>query len=658
MARTLDTVFLSSTAMDLTAFRDAVWLRLTNTGVFHCVRMETFGPQDTSAVEHCRGGVCAADIFVGIIGHRRGWEPFGSDSNDPRSITEMEHDWAHEARVRRFLWVAPDSFPQPADQREPDALHARQTTFRARIRDGKTGIVSHDGFGAPALLASEIVEHLLKLKLAQAMVAQAKPAEGRGIDTSRAETEAGVAAALDALADAGDIDLLALAQDPTAAKPADLEDKLRARAEAMEAKARPLVEQGRKGLAESAATWRHIGALAFLHDTAKALAAYDKAVALDPDNAGGLRFLGELHMRCGDLAGADKAFEQLLGVGLRTNDRKVEAMACTRLGWALLTRGDLAGAEEMQTEALRISEAIGWMEGVARATGNLGLIHQTRGDLDKAEEMQVKALALNEELGSKDGLARATGNLGVIHQTRGDLDRAEEMQVKALALNEDLGRKEGMADAYSNLGNIYFARGDLDHAEEMHLKSLALSEELGRKEGMARVTGNLGNIHFTRGDLDKAEEMQLKALALNEELGSKEGMAASYANLGNIHQTRGDLDHAEEMQVKALALNEELGRKVGMAAAYGNLGIIHDTRGDLDKAEEMQIKALALNEELRSKQCMARACWNLAIIRQQRRDIPGACAYIRRARDLYRDMGLAKDAADADAWLRHLGCPE
>ncbi len=578
MATTLDTVFLSSTAMDLTAFRDAVWLRLTNTGVFHCVRMETFGPQDTSAVEHCRGGVCGADIFVGIIGHRRGWEPFGSDSNDPRSITEMEHDWAHEARVRRFLWVAPDSFPQPADQREPDALHARQTTFRARIREGNTGIVSHDGFGAPALLASEIVEHLLKLKLAQAMVAQAKPAEGRGIDTSRAETEAGVAAALDALADAGDIDLLALAQDPTAAKPADLEDKLRARAEAMEAKARPLVEQGRKGLAESAATWRHIGALAFLHDTAKALAAYDKAVALDPDNAGGLRFLGELQFRRGDLAAADKAFEQLLGVGLRNGDRKAEAMACTRLGWVLRTRGDLAADEEMQTEALRISEAIGWTEGIARATANLGIIYSTRGDLDRAEEMQLKSLGLEEELGSKEGMAAAYGNLGIIHKTRGDLDRAEEMQVKALALNEELCSKEGMAAAY----------------------------------------GNLGNIHFTRGDLDKAEDMQ----------------------------------------VKALALNDELGRKEGMARAYGNLGIIHKIRGDLDKAEEMQIKALGLNEELGSKEGMARACWNIASIRQQRRDIPGAGAYMRRARDLYRDMGLADKAADADVWLRDLGCPE
>ena len=104
--RVLD-VFLSSTAMDLAAHRAAVHDRLSRTGLFYCVYQENFGAQDSGAVEYCREKVQAAELFIGLIGLRRGWEPEGDDAK--RSITEMEHDWAkseppalHLGGARRF----------------------------------------------------------------------------------------------------------------------------------------------------------------------------------------------------------------------------------------------------------------------------------------------------------------------------------------------------------------------------------------------------------------------------------------------------------------------------------------------------------------------------------------------------------------------------
>lgn len=46
---------------------------------------------------------------------------------------------------------------------------------------------------------------------------------------------------------------------------------------------------------------RHLGALAFLHDTVKALAAYRRAVALDPHNPDSWNQLGHLLLRVGEL---------------------------------------------------------------------------------------------------------------------------------------------------------------------------------------------------------------------------------------------------------------------------------------------------------------------------------------------------------------------
>jgi hypothetical protein len=98
MARRVIDVFLSSTAMDLAEYRKAVHERLMRTGLFHCVRQEDFSAQDAGAVEFCRQKAQEADMFVGLIGLRRGWEPDGD--NEKRSITEMEHDWARDAAGR------------------------------------------------------------------------------------------------------------------------------------------------------------------------------------------------------------------------------------------------------------------------------------------------------------------------------------------------------------------------------------------------------------------------------------------------------------------------------------------------------------------------------------------------------------------------------
>ena len=157
--------------------------------------------------------------------------------------------------------------------------------------------------------------------------------------------------------------------------------------------------EGEKSFKEAAAAARHIGALAFLHDTDKALSAYREAVDLDPDDPDGWNRLGHLLHRIGDLEGAEGAYGHVLFLGNRTDDKEILAVA----------------------------------------TGNLGNVYQTRGDLDRAEEMYRKSLELNEALGRKEGMANQYGNLGNLYKTRGDLERAGEMYKKGLELFRQVG---------------------------------------------------------------------------------------------------------------------------------------------------------------------------------------------------------------------------
>lgn len=320
-------------------------------------------------------------------------------------------------------------------------------------------------------------------------------------------------------------------------------------------------KRGHEANKQAASAARHIGALAFLHDTEKALNAYKRAVKLDPDNAEGWNELGHLQDRIGQLDQAIKSYETVLRVGNSTANQFIVATALGNLGVIYEKRGNLEKAEDAQLKSLKIEEQLGNKQGIANSYNNLGIIYETRGDLKKAEETQLKALKIYEQLDNIEGIANSYNNLGSIYTTLEDLEKAEGAQLKALKLNEQLGNKQGIANSYGNLGNIYQARDDLNKAEGALLIALKIFEQLGEKKGMAASLTSLGIIYETRKDLNKAKDVQLKSLKINNQLSNKYGMASNLANLGHLLKFKGNMDEACTHWQKALELFAEVGAK-------------------------------------------------------------------------------------------------
>jgi hypothetical protein len=90
-ARHLYKVFVSSTYLDNKERRQIVQDAITTAGmVWH--GMEIFPASTCSTVDECLRFAREADVLVGIIAWRYGWEPDGEE----KSITEMEYDVAGE----------------------------------------------------------------------------------------------------------------------------------------------------------------------------------------------------------------------------------------------------------------------------------------------------------------------------------------------------------------------------------------------------------------------------------------------------------------------------------------------------------------------------------------------------------------------------------
>lgn len=214
-------------------------------------------------------------------------------------------------------------------------------------------------------------------------------------------------------------------QDPLLAEKARIQEALEAAAKGdtrlaeeifSEVEARKTAE-GTAANREAAEAARHLGALAFLHDTDKSIAAYRRATELDPENADGWNRLGHLLSRTGALDEAEAAYRVVASRGEATNDQGVLAVAYGNLGNLYQTRGDLDEAEAMYRKGLALNEALGRKEYMAAIYGNLGILYQTRGDLDQAEAMYKQALALFQAIGAAPQVEHVRGLLAGLRQS-------------------------------------------------------------------------------------------------------------------------------------------------------------------------------------------------------------------------------------------------
>lgn len=142
-------VFLSSTAQDLARYREAAYRAIEGMEGYHCVRMEDFGARDATSDELCRRKVQECDLFVAIVGHC-----YGSISEScAKSYTEEEYGAALAVAKPRLIFLAPDTFPLPANIIEPDDKRQKQRSFRQRVNADRI----RDTFTSPEDLAWRVV---------------------------------------------------------------------------------------------------------------------------------------------------------------------------------------------------------------------------------------------------------------------------------------------------------------------------------------------------------------------------------------------------------------------------------------------------------------------------------------------------------------------
>ncbi len=186
----------------------------------------------------------------------------------------------------------------------------------------------------------------------------------------------------------------------------------------------------------SASTLYRLGTLlAKSGDAARARAAYERALALQPGLAEASNDLGALLAKSGDLDGAIARFREALASIPDYPD------ALNNLGYALLLTGRNDEARALYEKALALQPDF------PEALNNLGLLFGRAGDMERAERLFRDALA------RRPGYGEAANNLALVLVARGDA-------AAAVALLEGFLRKTpGHEDAYVTLAKIHLSAG-------------------------------------------------------------------------------------------------------------------------------------------------------------------------------------------------------
>lgn len=317
---------------------------------------------------------------------------------------------------------------------------------------------------------------------------------------------------------------------------------------------------------------------------------------------------GEMEEAARSLEKAEKIYLLALDIARDLRDKGPQILALRRLGRLARTAGRLRDAWQWYEQSHQLSIDQLDIAGQVIACQGLGNVCGERGQRELARAWYERGLRLARGLEDPSLIWPLYVNLSLLSRLSGELDEAEAHLLRAREQIEAAGADDAMLFWFNSHGLLRLERGDASGAEEVYREALGRTQD-AFWELTFRV--NLGQALLAQGRLFEAEEEARRA----EELGIFHRLIADlvdvYDLLGSLARARGD-EEGFVFYEQALQVCQERGLpQVKEAAIYHGYGLLH------------------------------RACGRLA----------ESTAYLQRAREIYEQLGLARELARVDADL-------
>ena len=283
-----------------------------------------------------------------------------------------------------------------------------------------------------------------------------------------------------------------------------------------------------------------------------AIECYERAIAIDANNAIAHSNLGVIKQQLGELSEAIAHYRLALEIDPNL------AETVSNLGSALADAGKTAEAIAAYDRALSLNP------NCAEALINLGLAREAQGDLAEAINFYQQAIQVNPNC------AEAYLNLGIALEDRGDRSEAIECYERAIAIDPNY------VEALQNLAYGSIQQGKIADAIAYYERVIALQPDL------VKALLGLGNLLQQQGKSDEA------LVVCQQAIQKFPANADAHCNLGIVLYKQGKLENAIACYQQALSL------KPDFAEAWNNLGKAFEEEGKMADAIECYHRAIDL----------------------------------------------------------------
>lgn len=317
-----------------------------------------------------------------------------------------------------------------------------------------------------------------------------------------------------------------------------------------------LITQATERRPDMAAYFQNLGAAhAAANSAPQAVAAYRRAVALDPTNLAAHTGAAQQLERAGQAAAALSHYQQVVELAPRQVSAHIEL-------------GNLYGRLHQPDNAAHHYRIAAELDPTAaEAWNNLGNVCFERRQLDAAMELFGKAIEIRPDF------ALGHFNRGRALAVLGRGDDAIQAFVESLRLDNN------HPEAHRFLGNLYLANGNLPAAADHYREVLRIDPV------NVEALNLVGLTQLRAGDLAGASEHFSAALRLDPE------HADSLNNFGHVLSMRGDAQAAIRYYEQAIAV------RPAFAEAHCNLGNALKACDDLPRAMLHYRRALSLKPD-------------------------------------------------------------
>ena len=297
-----------------------------------------------------------------------------------------------------------------------------------------------------------------------------------------------------------------------------------------------------------------------------------------------LKRIGDVQTTLSDFQSAIETYNQLLALGRRLLDKKIEVDALNRLANAYLETADSTKALPYCVEAYELSQQISYVQGTIQALNHLGVTSSISSDVAKAQDSFEAATKLLP-FGQRDELfAQTKLNLGYLHSNLGNMQLALDCYNQALRVWQATRDDQRRALTLTAMAGIYTQQGERQKALELHQDALNLFRAMGSRNGEAATLNGLGYFYDDLGEHDRALECYSKALELYESISNRNYAAITMGYVGRVYFALGDKAKALDFYDKKLATSRSVQDRRMEAYTLRDIGNVLVTTNNLNQA--------------------------------------------------------------------------